>query len=130
MHLRRDAAAAAAEFVLAAERVACAEPGLVATVGELNVPRRRGQRDPGPRRRRRSTSATRTTPCASAATAELRADTDEIARAARRAVDWSTIRTSSATTCTPALVERVAEAVAATGIAVRRAARAAPGTTR
>ena len=35
MHLRRDAAAAAAEFVLAAERMACAEPGLVATVGEL-----------------------------------------------------------------------------------------------
>ncbi len=39
MDLRRDAAAAAAEFVLAAERVARAEPGLVATVGELNVPR-------------------------------------------------------------------------------------------
>ena len=39
MHLRRDAAAAAAEFVLAAERAARAEPGLVATVGELNVPR-------------------------------------------------------------------------------------------
>ena len=38
MHLRRDAAAAAAEFVLAAERAALAEPGLVATVGEFDVP--------------------------------------------------------------------------------------------
>ena len=39
MDLRRDAAAAAAEFVLAAERIALDEPGLVATVGELGVPR-------------------------------------------------------------------------------------------
>ena len=38
MELRRDAAAAAAEFVLAAERIARAEPGLVATVGELRIP--------------------------------------------------------------------------------------------
>ena len=51
MHLRRDAAAAAAEFVLAAERVALDEPGLVATVGRVRRPARRGQRDPGPRRR-------------------------------------------------------------------------------
>ena len=38
MRLRRDALAAAAEFVLAAERAALAQPGLVATVGELGVP--------------------------------------------------------------------------------------------
>ena len=66
MHLRRDALGAAAEFVLAAERLALAEPGLVATVGELGVPRGAVQRHPGPRRgdarhpppgRRRSASA-------------------------------------------------------------------------
>ena len=51
MHLRRDAATAAAEFVLAAERIARAQPGLVATVGELQRPPRRRQRDPRPRRR-------------------------------------------------------------------------------
>lgn len=38
MDLRRDALAAAAEFVLAAEAIARAEPGLVATVGQLAVP--------------------------------------------------------------------------------------------
>jgi N-carbamoyl-L-amino-acid hydrolase len=38
MHLRRDAAAAAAEIVLAVERRCSAEPGLVGTVGKLDVP--------------------------------------------------------------------------------------------
>ena len=47
MDLRRDALAAAAEFVLAAERVALDEPGLVATVGELGVPRGAGNVIPG-----------------------------------------------------------------------------------
>jgi allantoate deiminase len=38
MELRRDALAAAAEFVLAAEKIARDEPGLVATVGTIAVP--------------------------------------------------------------------------------------------
>ena len=38
MDLRRDALAAAAEFVLAAERLAHETPGLVATVGEIGIP--------------------------------------------------------------------------------------------
>ncbi len=38
MELRHDALAAAAEFVLAAERIARDEPGLVATVGRIAVP--------------------------------------------------------------------------------------------
>ena len=38
MHLRRDAAAAAAEIVLAVERRCKATPGLVGTVGQLQVP--------------------------------------------------------------------------------------------
>jgi allantoate deiminase len=38
MALRRDAIAAAAEFVLATERIALDEPGLVATVGRVSVP--------------------------------------------------------------------------------------------
>jgi allantoate deiminase len=37
MHLRRDALSAAAEFVLACEKLACATPGLVATVGQMSV---------------------------------------------------------------------------------------------
>jgi allantoate deiminase len=38
MELRHDALAAAAEFVLAAEKIAQDEPGLVATVGKIGVP--------------------------------------------------------------------------------------------
>jgi N-carbamoyl-L-amino-acid hydrolase len=38
MELRRDAAAAAAEIVLAVERSCAGVPGLVGTVGQLNVP--------------------------------------------------------------------------------------------
>jgi allantoate deiminase len=37
MSLRRDALCAAAEFVLAAETLAHSQPGLVATIGQLNV---------------------------------------------------------------------------------------------
>ena len=38
MHMRRDAAAAAAEMVLAVERRCSGQPGLVGTVGRLEVP--------------------------------------------------------------------------------------------
>ncbi|MFL6601665.1 MAG: allantoate amidohydrolase [Steroidobacteraceae bacterium] len=38
MHLRRDAAAAAAELVLAVEKCCTGKPGLVGTVGQLQVP--------------------------------------------------------------------------------------------
>lgn len=37
MHLRHDALAAAAEWIIAAERVAQSEPGLVATVGQVEA---------------------------------------------------------------------------------------------
>lgn len=37
MHLRRDAVAAAAEWIVAVERAALHEPGLVATVGKIEV---------------------------------------------------------------------------------------------
>jgi allantoate deiminase len=37
MHLRRDAVAAAAEWIVAVERVAIEEPGLVATVGQIEA---------------------------------------------------------------------------------------------
>ncbi|MGC2528907.1 MAG: allantoate amidohydrolase [Candidatus Acidiferrum sp.] len=37
MHLRRDAVAAAAEWIVAVERTALAEPGLIATVGQIEA---------------------------------------------------------------------------------------------
>ena len=51
MHLRRDAAAAAAEFVLAAERIALRRARARRDGRRAERPARRGQRDPGPRRR-------------------------------------------------------------------------------
>jgi allantoate deiminase len=47
MHLRRDAMAGAAEFILAAEKLARATPGLVATVGTCAVPAGAGNVIPG-----------------------------------------------------------------------------------
>jgi allantoate deiminase len=119
MHLRRDAAAAAAEFVLATERIALDEPGLVATVGELNVPRGAVNVIPGRADVtldiRHQDDAVR-----EGAVARLRVETDEIAQRRAVPVTWSTISHQDATLCTPALVERVAEAVAAAGVKVRR----------
>jgi allantoate deiminase len=118
MDLRRDAGAAAAEFVLAAERVARAEPGLVATVGELNVPRGAVNVIPGRTDLtldiRHQDDAVR-----EAALRTLRAETEAIAERRGVPVAWSTISEQRATRCTPALVARVAEAVRQTGIAVR-----------
>jgi allantoate deiminase len=119
MHLRRDAAVAAAELVLAAERIALDEPGLVATVGVLDVPRGAVNVIPGRAELwldiRHQEDAVR-----ERAVARLHVTADEIAR--RRGVAVTRLADSHqpATPCTPALVERVAEAVAATGVEVRR----------
>jgi allantoate deiminase len=118
MDLRRDAAAAAAEFVLAAERIARAQPGLVATVGELNVPRGAVNVIPGRADVtldiRHQDDAVR-----EAAIARLRAGTEELGARRGVGVTWSTISEQPATRCTPALVRKVAEAVEATGVTVR-----------
>jgi allantoate deiminase len=119
MHLRRDAAAAAAEFVLAAERVALDEPGLVATVGQFSVPRGAVNVIPGRADVtldiRHQDDAVR-----ERATALLRKQTEVITERRAVPVTWSTISHQDATPCTPALVERLADAVAATGVQVRR----------
>ena len=47
MHLRRDALAAAAEWIVEVERTGCAEPGLVATVGSIAVSPGAGNVIPG-----------------------------------------------------------------------------------
>ena len=111
MHLRRDAAAAAAEFVLAAERVALDEPGLVATVGEFGVPRGAVNVIPGRADVtldiRHQDDAVR-----ERATAVLRAQTEAIAERRAVPVTWSAISHQDAVPCTPALVERVAASIA------------------
>ncbi|MDA0163453.1 M20 family metallo-hydrolase [Solirubrobacter ginsenosidimutans] len=119
MHLRRDAAAAAAEFVLAAERIALDEPGLVATVGEFKVPRGAVNVIPG---RADVTLDIRHQDdgVREDAVARLRAETEEITQRRAVPVTWSTISHQPATLCTPALVEQVAAAVEATGLRARR----------
>ena len=118
MDLRRDALAAAAEFVLAAERAANAEPGLVATVGELGVPHGACNVIPG---RVDATLDIRHQDDAvrERAIAALQAETEAIC--ARRGITatWSPIAEHGATPCTPELVARLAEAVAETGVEVR-----------
>jgi allantoate deiminase len=118
MHLRRDALAAAAEFVLAVEQAGLDEPGLVATVGVLEVPR--GAVNVIPGRVELSVDARhQEDPTREAAVARLRAAGEEIARLRAVALSWSETG-EPATPCTPALVDAVAGAVRETGVKVRR----------
>src|SRR3954451_18121096 len=118
MPLRRDALAAAAEFVLAAERAAREEPGLVATVGELDVPHGACNVIPGDVHAtldiRHQDDAVR-----ERAIAALQAEAAAIGACRGVRVGWSLIAEHGATPCTPALVERLAQAVRETGVAVR-----------
>jgi allantoate deiminase len=117
MGLRRDALGAAAEFVLAAERAANDEPGLVATVGEIGIPHGACNVIPGRVEAtldiRHQDDATR-----ERAIAALRAEADAICARRAISVSWDPIAAHGATPCTPALVARLAEAVAATGVPV------------
>jgi allantoate deiminase len=118
MDLRHDALGAAAEFVLAAERLANETPGLVATVGEIGIPHGACNVIPG---RVDATLDIRhqDDSVRIAAIATLREQTDTIC--ARRGItaSWSQIAEHDATPCTPELVARLAEAVAETGAEVR-----------
>jgi allantoate deiminase len=119
MALRRDALAAAAECVLAVERIGASDPGLVATVGRLEAL-------PG---------AANVIPGGARFTVDLRSAVDEHrVRAAaqiekeinticaRRGVAAAVERTQEqgVVACAPWLVERMARAVADEGLPVRR----------
>ena len=99
MALRRDAAAAAAEIVLAVERRCAAVPGLVGTVGELEVPNGAINVIPGPLRvedrhprRRRSRARRGSRRCA-------RADRADRARGGRFAVDVRRVLEAACAPC-------------------------------
>ena len=66
MGFRRDALAAAAEMIVAIERLAASQADLVATVGRVEARPGRAQRDPRHAWSSRSTCAARPTPCATA----------------------------------------------------------------
>lgn len=105
MDLRQDALAAAADFVLAAERLARATPGLVATVGTIAVPDGAVNVIPGRVELtldiRHGDDAAR-----AAAIAELQA-------AGREGIDvrWAPIHANDATPCSPALRAQLADAI-------------------
>jgi allantoate deiminase len=117
MGLRQDALAAAAEFVLAAERTALGEPGLVATVGKLAIPHAAGNVIPGRVETsldiRHQDDAVR-----ERAVAALRAETEAIAARRGVRVSWTVGGGHPATPCTPALVSRLSAAIAETGVDV------------
>jgi len=119
MHLRHDALAAAADCVLAVERIAREEPELVGTVGKLEAL-------PG---------AINVIPGRVRFSLDVRAPTDtqrrravEVMRhafagiAARRgvAIDIKPVWEASTAACAPWLQEQIAEAIAGEGLHVRR----------
>ncbi|MBK1615910.1 OHCU decarboxylase [Rubrivivax gelatinosus] len=119
MGRRRDAACAAAEFVLAAERCAATEPDAVATVGMLEVPA--GSINVVPGRCRISLDIRATTDAARDAVADaVLAELEAIC--ARRGVGYTLTPTmqAPAAPCAPAWQARWKAAVAALGLPVQR----------
>jgi allantoate deiminase len=121
MEARRDALSAAAEWMLAAERLARGRSGLVATVGRIEVSPGARNVIPGEARMtldvRHASDAVRRE-----AVAALRAEAERVA--AERGVEayWESRGEVAATPTSAELRERLAEAVAAVGLPVERLA--------
>jgi allantoate deiminase len=119
MALRRDALAAAAEMVLGVERRCAAEPGLVGTVGSLEVQPgavnvipgevrfRIDVRSPGDEHRRRAVD-------------DIVALADGIAARRGLSVTHHMTYEAQAATCSPALMAQLEDAVARVGVPTRR----------
>ncbi len=118
MEGRRDALAAAAEVVLAVERLGHETDGLVVTVGMLSVEPGASNVVPGEARlsldARSGTDAVRT-----AAVASLRAEAERIASARGISLDWTTLAESAAVEMAASLRASLADAVAAQALPVR-----------
>jgi allantoate deiminase len=121
MRLRRDALCAAAEFVLEVERVGLAQEGLVATVGQIEAQPGASNVIPGQVTLsldiRHEDGALR-----AQAYEALRAHAGAIAERREVLLEWTLVQEGPATPCTPALVERMADAVASLGYPVQRLA--------
>jgi allantoate deiminase len=119
MALRRDALAAAAEFVGAVEARARAVEGLVATVGELTVAP--GASNVIPARATLSLDVRHLDdPTRAAAVADLRERAQEIAGARGGTVTWTEVQATDAVACAPALTGELDAAVAEAGVDVVR----------
>jgi allantoate deiminase len=117
MALRRDALAAAAEWILAVE--ASAQDGLVATVGEANVEPGAGNVIPGLVRLsldvRHADDSVRAAACAL-----LRERADSIAASRGLTAQWDVVQETPAVACSPALSDALAAAVRGSGHRVVR----------
>lgn len=115
MSQRHDAAAAAAEIVLAVERRCGSTPGVVGTVGRLNVPD--GVINVIPGRCdlsldiRGDDTATR-----DAAVADVFAEIERIGRRRGVGIETSEIQRTPAVACSPRMQQRLADAVTRAGI--------------
>ena len=116
MALRHDAAAAAAEIVLAVERRCAAVPGLIGTVGQIGVPHGLINVIPG---RCEFSLDVRATDDATrdAAIADIRAAIEEITKRRGVTAAITEIARHPAVPCAPAMQQAFAQAVARAGIA-------------
>ena len=119
MHLRRDPLPAAAEIVLAAENLARQTPGLLATVGTIEVTPGASNVIPGQARFsidiRHPEDEIRTD-----AVSALERRVREVAASRSLTVEWRIARDHPAVMCHAALTTRLAEAVAAAGLPLER----------
>lgn len=119
MDVRHDALGAAAEWIVAAEALARARPGLVATVGRLAVEPGARNVIPGVAKLtldvRHGSDAIRRE-----AIADLRAEAQRVAAARGVRLAWDARGETAAVPTAPELCERLADAVAATGLPVER----------
>jgi allantoate deiminase len=119
MRLRRDALVGAAQCVLAVERIACAEPELVGTVGKIEA-------SPGainviPGRVRFSVDVRAPTDAQrERALAAIRAVFTEIAKARGLTLELTPVWEAKTASCAPWLQDQIAEAIEAEGISVLR----------
>jgi N-carbamoyl-L-amino-acid hydrolase len=116
MALRRDAVTAAAEIVLAVERRCAAVPGLVGTVGQIEVPHGLINVIPG---RCEFSLDVRATDDATrdAAVADIRAAIEEIAKRRGVTAAITEIARHPVVPCAPAMQQAFAQAVVRAGIA-------------
>jgi allantoate deiminase len=119
MNLRRDALAGAAECVLAVERIAKGDPELVGTVGRMEVRPGAINVIPGEVVFTVDVRAPRD-PLRTQAVALVAEAIQEIAKARRLRVSIEKLQEMGVSACAPWLMELMARAVAAEGVALRR----------
>jgi len=110
MPLRRDAAAAAAEVVLAIEKRCSGTPGLVGTVGQLQIPGGAANVIPGRCELSVDIRADRDE-VRDAAYASVVADSEGIAARRQVAIDWRKILDVAGVRCSPGMQQRWAESI-------------------